>query len=151
MSLSIAACVSLILFIIACLHLYWGLGGLWPGQDSDSLVGMVIGLPSGSAMPPLWACVAVASCLLVSAASCLVVALNGARLLPSLISWIPAAGLTFSTFVFISRGLMAYTWVFDNTKNTAFYELNRLYYSPLCFSLGIGLALVWILRPRNMV
>jgi hypothetical protein len=110
--------LSAMLIAVAALHLYWGLGGFWPGHNNDSLVGIVVGPGPGGPVPPLWAS-------------------------------LPAGALWACVFVFVARGLATYSWFFDNTQGTAFYELNRVLYFPLCLALGIGLGIVWFGRPRG--
>jgi Protein of unknown function (DUF3995) len=149
MNAALTTALIVVLIAIAGLHLYWGLGGFWPGHDNDSLVGMVVGLPPGASMPPFWACLAVAACLLVPATSSAIIGFGWLNPLPRLLAWMPVAALWASAFVFIARGAATYSWVFDNTKGLPFYELNRLYYSPLCLALGVGLVMVWFSRPQT--
>lgn len=149
MSVTLAYALSFILISIAALHLYWGLGGFWPGRDEATLVDMVIGAPAGTPIPPLWACLIVVACLLVPAVSALIVSTGFDRGLPRLIKWIPTTALWCSAFVFLARGLVTYfTPIFLGGKKTAFYQLNLAYYSPFCLLLGAGLISVWILRNR---
>ena len=43
--------VAGVLFALAGLHLYWGLGGRWPGHDEVSLVERIVGRTRGMRAP----------------------------------------------------------------------------------------------------
>jgi hypothetical protein len=106
-------------------------------------------LGPGNPVPPLWACLIVVACLMVPVVAATMITLNLVSALPRFLAWIPSTALWACVFVFFARGLATYSWVFDNTNGTAFYDLNRTFYAPLCLALGIGLAIVWIGRPRR--
>jgi hypothetical protein len=134
---------------IALLHLYWGLGGFWPGHDEASLIDMVMGMPAGTPMPPLWACLIVVICLLIPAL-CVVRFRFWYRVsLPKWFAWVPHVALWTSAFVFLARGTSTYVspWL-EAVKETAFYELDRIIYAPLCLLLGAALIVVWFKRAR---
>ena len=138
-----------VLGVIAGLHLYWGLGGVWPGNDDSSLVDMVIGAPPGTPVPPLWACALVAACLGISAMSAIYVSGIARIGLPKWISWAASTAFWFSAFVFIARGLSTYfSPLALGSKGTAFFELDRVMYAPLCLALGGAFIAIWLLRAR---
>jgi hypothetical protein len=140
-----------VLGVIAGLHLYWGLGGVWPGTDETSLVDMVIGAPPGTPIPPLWACALVAACLCTSAISAILVSGVVRVALPKWISWAPSVAFWFSAFVFVARGLSTYfSPLALGSKGTAFYELDRIVYAPLCLTLGAALIVIWLLRAKSV-
>ena len=64
--IGIAIAVIAVLCLIAALHLYWGVGGLWPGKDGPDLSSRVAGTrskrPAG-----FGPCAAVAALLLAAA------------------------------------------------------------------------------------
>lgn len=125
-----------ILLVLAALHLYWGVGGFWPGSDADSLRLHVVGTRSG-AMPGFAACAAVAGALV--AAAGVVLARHGVVPLGSF-AWLATAGYVALIFVFGLRGLAPYlTPVFSYAQGTPFFELNRLYYAPLCLAIAAAL------------
>jgi hypothetical protein len=147
---TVAAGLAGLLAAIAALHVYWGLGGFWPGQDSDSLVDMVMGMPPGTPIPPLWACAIVAVCLVLPAVAALIVA----GVLPTPLGrvgrWLSLATLGGAAAVLVLRGLSTYlSPLVESARGTAFYELDRVIYAPLCLALGAVLILVLVLRPRN--
>ncbi|TGV31263.1 DUF3995 domain-containing protein, partial [bacterium M00.F.Ca.ET.168.01.1.1] len=39
----LALIISLVLLLITTLHVYWGLGGIWPGTDAKSCARAVVG------------------------------------------------------------------------------------------------------------
>jgi hypothetical protein len=131
---------ALLFAALAVLHLYWGLGGRWPGHDEASLAAMVYG-PSGT-MPRRAACFAVAG--LLAAASGTVLSASGLILalpLTQMSSWVIVV-------VLVSRGGLGF---FDRflrpaTRGTRFERLNLVIYSPLCFILG-ALTYISALRP----
>jgi hypothetical protein len=144
MAKTMAWAVALALCAIAVLHLYWGLGGFWPGHDEASLVDMVIGAPPGTPIPPFWACLVVVVCLMLPAIAATMIA-NQVKL-PKLIAWMPHFALWFSAFVFVARGLSTYfSPLVLSAKGTAFFELDRVIYAPICFGLGLGLVAVWFM------
>ena len=136
---SIAASVfSLILSILALLHLAWALGSRWPAKTESDLAAHVLGTGSQGSMPPPLACVVVT------------IALSSAALLPlSTLGWVtlplsPALERTLLWVVvgvFTVRGLYGYVdhRVRPETQSSPFVRLNRRFYSPLCLSLA-GLA-----------
>lgn len=129
---------------IGALHFYWGLGGRWPGNDDASLVSIVAGAKSGR-MFGFAACAAVAFALASAAA---VVAARHSPIMNSGFGWVVAAGYVVLIAVFALRGLAPYvTPVFEYARGTPFFELNRLYYAPLCLAIAAGLAINFPGRP----
>jgi hypothetical protein len=148
----VAAVLVAVLTAIAALHLYWGLGGFWPGRDSDSLVDMVMGMPPGTPVPPLWACLIAVACLMLPAAASLHV--SGLVRVPMgrIGNWLTIAVLLGAALVLLLRGLSTYlSPLIASVRDTAFYGLDRLIYAPLCLVLAAGLVAVVVLRPRDRV
>jgi hypothetical protein len=70
--------------------------------------------------------------------------------LPKFLAWIPAAALWFSALVFLARGLSTYlSPLVLSARGTAFYELDRMLYAPLCLGLAAGLVAVWFTQPKT--
>lgn len=127
-----------ILLALAGLHFYWGLGGRWPGHDDDSLRLLVVGTPRG-AMYGFGPSAMVAGALV--AAATLVSARHG-PILASDWGWIVRTGYVVMILVFGLRGIAPYvTPVFEYARGAPFFELNRLYYAPLCLLIAAGLAI----------
>ena len=136
----LAAAVIAGLVALAGLHVYWGLGGLWPGRTEADLVARVVGLRRGP-MPGLWACLAVA--LALSSAAYIVAVRQGApRLgLPEVL-W--TLGYWSVGTVFLLRGVAAYApRVFSYAIDTPFYDINRYYYARLCLAIAAAMAIVY--------
>ncbi|MER8429093.1 DUF3995 domain-containing protein [Mesorhizobium caraganae] len=60
---TLAFALSAVLLLITALHVYWGLGGIWPGRDGASCAHAVVGFRGVDEMPTTFACFAVAACL----------------------------------------------------------------------------------------
>jgi uncharacterized membrane protein SpoIIM required for sporulation len=137
--------VALILLGLAGLHLYWGLGGYWPGTDEASLVERVVGRTQGMKAPTLLACMIVATCL--AGVACLLFLRLNSNLVPHQIALVPALGLYVAAAVFILRGVAGYLpKIFDYAKATPFYDLNLAFYSPLCILIGATLVTFNLMR-----
>lgn len=138
--MSILPAALLVVFVaLAGLHVYWGLGGLWPGKTEADLLARVVGLKRG-AMPGFAACLAVALALL-SAAYIIAVRQGAPRLgLPEALWTVGYWGVV---LVFLLRGIAAYApGVFSYAIGTPFYDLNRHYYAPLCLAIAAAMGLL---------
>lgn len=134
MALALALVLSTALLALAGIHLYWGLGGRWPGHDEASMVEHVVGRTRGMRAPGLLASVAVALAL---AAGGVLVA---ATLTPTV--WDPQlkAARWVLFVVFAGRGLATYVPpVFRYAEGTPFATLNRRAYGPLCLAIALGI------------
>jgi hypothetical protein len=127
-----------VLLAIGALHFYWGVGGRWPGHDDASLVSIVAGAKSGR-MYGFAACAAVAFAFALAAA---IVAARHSSIMSGGFGWIITAGYVVLILVFALRGLAPYfTPIFEYARGTPFFDLNRLYFAPLCLIIAAGLAL----------
>ena len=131
-----APLLALVLVALAALHIFWGLGGVWPGRTPGDLARRVVGGPPGMSAPPPWACYAVAALLLLGAWMPLAfIGFFSAPLPPTVILW----GLYGMAGVFFLRGVLGYfmeRWR-PSTVGSPFVRLNRVVYSPLCLLLGL--------------
>lgn len=57
----LALLLSLVLLVITTLHVYWGIGGIWPGRDAKSCAHTVVGFHGVDEMPSSFASFAVAA------------------------------------------------------------------------------------------
>jgi len=126
--------VAAISVAVACgllmlLHVYWALGGHWPGRDLKSMVDTVVGAPVSAAPGPV-ACALVA--ILLGLAGALVV---GTVVVDSVVVDVGAIGVA---VVFLLRGLIGFVDVRlrPSTKGSRFARLNVVLDSPLCLALG---------------
>jgi hypothetical protein len=130
----LAVLLAATLLALAGIHLYWALGGRWPGHDEASMVEHVVGRTRGMRAPSLLSGLAVA----------LALATGGALVLATLAptawdGWLKAArwGLL---AVFAGRGLATYVPpVFRYAEGTPFATLNRRAYGPLCLAIALGI------------
>lgn len=134
----LAPAVMAVLVALAGLHVYWALGGLWPGRTEADLLARVVGLERG-AMPGFGACMAVA--LALATAAYIVAVRQGAPRIG-----LPEALWTLGYWsvgaVFLLRGIAAYMpRVFSYAIGTPFYDLNRYYYAPLCLAIAAAMAI----------
>jgi hypothetical protein len=128
-----------VLSLIVALHLYWGIGGRWPGKDAKSLASIVVGT-SSRPMPGLIACALVAAALMAQVG---LVAVSNGWMSLSLPMWALQAAFAGAIAVLGARGAATYVapQVFKYAEGTPFHALNRWAYSPLCLLIAAGL--VW--------
>lgn len=123
-----AIIAALVITSLSGLHVYWALGGRWPGTDDADLAARVVGTTS---FPPPLACVAVAAALLTGAALVLLAehGIGGP---------IVRAGAWAVSAVFVARGVVG---LFDGRIRPAirehpYHRPNLVLYSPLCLAIA---------------
>lgn len=132
----LAADLAVILAIISGFHVYWALGGLWPGRNEAELVQTVVGQYRAESMPPRWLTGIVALLLAIVAAWPLFLASAFAQLVGS---WAVMGVTLFFAWIFLFRGLIGYSKMMRRRFSAQpFAAYNRRYYSPLCLLLGTG-------------
>ena len=132
----LALALAVLLVLIAALHAYWGIGGIWPGNDQASCARAVVGFRGVAVMPSPVACFAVTAMIL--AASLLALALGGFFATP--FERRPLAGAAlFVGLVFLGRGIAGFTPAWRRlAPEMPFASLDIRYYSPLCLLIGAG-------------
>lgn len=142
----VAGLLVAVLAALSGLHVYWGVGGLWPASDPASLAATVVGT-RGGVMPGLAPSLFVAACLVAVAAF---VAWR-AGWLPALLvpGWMWSLGFWGAAFVFAARGVAGFVpAIFSYADGTPFQRLNLIFYSPLCLAIAAAMAaLWWMTRP----
>jgi hypothetical protein len=132
--------LAVVLAALAGVHVYWGLGGVWPGHDRVTLARTVAGFGGIEQPPPPVACFVVAAALVIAAVWPLL--LTG-RLVAELPSTLLTLGGLALTLVFLGRGLAAYLPAWRRlTPELPFAQLDQRLYGPLCLTLGAGFALL---------
>jgi len=136
----LAFALAFVLLLITTLHVYWGIGGIWPGKDAASCAHGVIGFRGVDEMPTPFTCFAVAACL--GLATLWPLALEGVFASP-----FPKAGLAATSLlialVFLARGIAGFTpWWRRLAPQQPFARLDLRYYSPLCLLIGLGFAIL---------
>jgi hypothetical protein len=136
----LALVLGAVLTMIAALHAYWGIGGVWPGTDPQSCARAVAGFKGIDAMPSPFACFAVAAVIV--AAALVVLALDSVFASPFDRLSLAGAAL-FVALAFLFRGVLGFTPFWRSlTPEMPFARLDLRYYSPLCLLLGIGIAVL---------
>ncbi|WP_433926223.1 DUF3995 domain-containing protein [Sorangium cellulosum] len=124
---------SVALAALAAVHVYWGLGGAWPGDARHEKVEIVVGLPKGSPFPSAGPCLVVAF-LLASSAALVLAQRYGRDASPALLrlgAWAVALALG-------ARGVggLLEARLRPTTRALPYHRMNRLVYSPLSLALA---------------
>ncbi|MER8808536.1 DUF3995 domain-containing protein [Mesorhizobium australicum] len=140
----LAFVLSFVLLLITALHVYWGIGGVWPGRDAASCAHAVVGFRGVDEMPTPFASFAVAACL--GLATLWPLALIGFFASP-----FPKQGLAATAMliglVFLGRGTAGFTpWWRRLAPQQPFARLDTSFYSPLCLSIGLGFAVLALME-----
>ena len=141
----IALVLAAILAITGLLHALWGFGVTFPADSEEKLARMVVGRRGITRMPSMTACLFVAACLFAAAA----LALMLGRVVPMIGSkWLVALAGAGAAFVFLGRGILGILPAFERAApEQPFLMLNRRFYSPLIFLIGVGFALLTLALP----
>ena len=137
----LAHLLSLILLTLAAIHVYWGMGGVWPAASEKALIDTVIGFPGMTDMPSANSTYVVAVLLFIAA---VIAQSGGVRLSPAL-RWVSRITMTGVGIVFFARGVGGYFFKYlawDPVE--PFATFNRLFYSPLCLAIATGFFLLLI-------
>tara|TARA_R110000868_G_scaffold730_3_gene5327 strand:- start:279 stop:716 length:438 start_codon:yes stop_codon:yes gene_type:complete len=127
--------VFAVMSVIAILHAYWAVGGLWPAATEAELVKTVIGITRSQTMPPGLHSLAVA--VLVFAAAGFALARGAFGHDSVLFSRIP---LGVVAFIMLARGIYAYLPGPFSRASEPFATLNAMFFSPAILVLGIAFA-----------
>ena len=142
--------VFIVLGMIALLHVYWGVGGLWPADDLRGLIDTVMGDPRMEVMPPLWATMIVAA--LIAAAG--YIALERAAISTLLPKRMVKLGAWVLFVIFTLRGLSSYVFaagVYGNgiALSEPFATYDVWLYGPLCLLIGAGFLYLALSKARS--
>lgn len=140
MSMLVAALVFVPLLAVAIAHFLWAIGSRWPIRDPELLARTVIGRPGIDRVPRLAAFVVA---VLVLAAGIVALALAD----PAGGGWLlNLVGIALAV-AFICRGIVGYTAAWRaQFPLEPFATLDRRNYSPLCLFIGLGFAVLVIMR-----
>jgi hypothetical protein len=138
----LAFVLSFVLLLITALHVYWAIGGVWPGRDRTSCAHAVVGFRDVDEMPTTFASFAIAACLCL--ATLWPLALIGLFASPFAPEGLAATSLLIG-LVFLGRGIAGFTpWWRRLAPEQPFARLDVRYYSPLCLLIGLGFAVLAI-------
>jgi hypothetical protein len=139
--MAIASLVCIALLIVSFAHFMWGFGRRWPVSDEAMLARIVIGRAGATRMPPWYRSLGLAILMLAAAVFALALADHDSG------TWkLTGAGVVLA-LIFIGRGIAGYLPAWQRlTPEQPFRSYDTRYYSPLCLVIGIGLALLVVLR-----
>jgi len=142
---AIALSLALILSVTGVLHALWGFGVTFPAANEQQLARMVVGKRGITKMPSMTACLFVA----VSLFGFAVLALVLGRVISVPVSkWLVAAAGAGAALIFLGRGVLGVLPTFEQAlPEQPFLRLNRRFYSPLIFLIGVGFALLTLSLP----
>jgi hypothetical protein len=134
--------LAAVLAALAGIHLYWAVGGVWPGTDQKSCARAVAGFRGIDRMPPPAAGMAVALALFAAAGLALVLS-GGPESTPAS-SLILLLGVGVA-IVFLGRGIAGFTPAWRRlTPEMPFARNDVRWFSPLCLAIGAGFVLLTI-------
>ena len=141
----LARFISLTLLCIAGLHMYWGVGGVWPASNEQELVNTVVGFPGMEKMPSASSTFVVAFLIILSA----LIAQSSTMSGPPVFKWISRLAMFGVGTIFFARGVGGYFFeqlAWEPVEPFATY--NRLFYSPLCLAIATGFFLLLFRRNK---
>jgi hypothetical protein len=131
----LAFALSFVLLLVTATHVYWGIGGIWPGTDSASCARAVCGFRGMDAMPPPSTCLAIAACLVL--VTLWPMALMGVFATPFPKQGLAATALMIG-LIFLGRGIAGYLPAWRRlTPEQPFARNDVRYFSPLCLLIGL--------------
>ena len=141
MNMLVGSLTFLPLLMAALAHLLWAFGFTWPIRDEALLVRTVVGTPGATKMPNRLLTFVIA--LWIFAAG--IVALSIADHDSGGILWTIIGAVL--ALIFLGRGVAGYTpqWRASHAAEP-FAALDRKFYSPLCLWIGVGFALLVLMR-----
>lgn len=132
---------GIVLTLTAGLHIYWGLGGLWPAQSEPELVRTVIGVQSDH-MPATGVTLIVAALIFAAAGFGFARGVLGRD--SALFIRVPLAVLT---LIFLGRGILPYITNGPMSGSVEpFQTLNLMYFSPLTLAIGLCFGVLLLRR-----
>jgi hypothetical protein len=136
----LALALAATMLLLAVLHAYWGLGGVWPGKDAKTCARTVGGFAGATRMASPSACFAVAAALVAAALISLV---QGGLMEFESLGLFPSLAAGGAAFVFAGRGIAGFTPAWRRlTPEQPFAKLDTRYYSPLCLLIGTAFAIL---------
>ncbi|MEO3997370.1 DUF3995 domain-containing protein [Mesorhizobium sp. CAU 1732] len=136
----VAVLLAFVLTGLAAIHVYWAMGGVWPGTDEKSCARAIAGFKGIDRMPGPGPSFFVAAILFATAVLALVSA--GIVALPLTDTIVSFAAFA-AALVFLGRGIAGFTPAWRRlTPEMPFASNDRRWYSPLCLLVGAGFTLL---------
>jgi hypothetical protein len=136
-ALPLGMLLAAVLWLIAAIHAYWGMGGVWPARDATALARAVVGARGIKTMPGPVPCLIVA--LLLLAAGFWPLVMLDAITVPFVPRGLVAVAGWLLMFVFLGRGIASYIPALRRFgPEQPFARYDRLFYGPLCLLIGAG-------------
>lgn len=133
--------VSLVLFFLSGIHIYWAAGGAWGigAAIPTTATGTVVLNPGPTACLLVALALASAGTFILQQAGILSFKLPG---------WLNDYGLYVLAAIFALRAIGDFKYVgfFKSIDGTSFGKMDTLYYSPLCLSLAVLMVVLGKLR-----
>ncbi len=137
--------VASTLAVIGLMHLLWALGVTFPAANEQELARMVVGRRGITRMPSTAAILFVTAGIFAAAGLALVLG----RVVDLHVSkWIQAPAGALAGLIFAGRGIVGILPSFEQAApEQPFLKLNRRFYSPLSFLIGLGFILLTLSLP----
>ncbi len=127
----LAVLLSVVLAVLAALHLIWALGVWWPVRDETELARTVVGANGITSMPGAVPSALVTVALIAAAVWPWYMA-EGTAPFGRIGGWLIAA-------VFLARGMVTYLPAWRRTMSEQpFARLDQTAFGPLCLALGVA-------------
>ena len=117
---------------IACIHIYWLKGGIWPGENKQDFIDKVLG--KGTEVPGTIAYIFVLLTFVFMAVFPLGIYYDADMGIKGFEKYV---FLIFS-IVFMIRAVGMFIPLIAKRAKKIFIEYNKKYYAPLCFTLGLS-------------
>jgi hypothetical protein len=144
---ALAILLAAVVYAIAVLHAYWGLGGFWPAASAERLAKTAVGTPGITRMPSPASCFVVAGLLAAVASWPLFAANMLPEAWPRWLTLLAGAGIV---AVFAGRGVAGYTSAWRRRfSEEPFATLDAHAYAPLCLLLAAGYAALLIMGAKT--
>ncbi len=134
--------VATVLGLDALIHAYWSTGRVWPARDTRALSHAVLNADvpfTPRALIPL---------VVVLSIGCGAMLARADLVHTGLPSWVLAAAAGVVAVGLLARGLAGVAWIagIGASRDTPFYWLNLIAYTPICLVLSVAAGIV-TLRP----
>ena len=141
---ALAWIIFVVMTLIAALHAYWGLGGLWPAGSQRELVDMVMGSAAIDAIPGAAVTLPLAILLWLVGVN----ALMAANIVAFKPRWLVKSGTALLAVAFVLRALSGFYLPFTDAPVTEpFATYDVIYYSPLILAIGLAMSALFF-APR---